>query len=217
MPALFSINSLGSRTFVSVNSDIQMDSGIPLDTGDPPELGGEEVFFQGDENMVEEELLEDGEAPEDPEDVIKLEHPEKPVDPIYKNRLDDSLTKVHEEDMEIETDNKTESPDDRDLSPSRRFSPRESPERHKHYQEGFNRGESYEKWKMSARLLIPAKAAGSVIGKQGCTIKALRDQFGCSVIIPDSRGPERIITIRAKDFDTIGQVKSSEFLIWKIT
>ena len=110
--------------------------------------------------------------------------------------------------MEIETDNKTESPDDRDLSPSRRFSPRRSPDRQKLFDEGFHRGESYEKWKMSARLMIPAKTAGSIIGKQGSTIKALRDQFGCSVIIPDSRGPERIITIRAANFDTIGQVKS---------
>jgi len=70
----------------------------------------------------------------------------------------------------------------------------------------LSRNESFEKWKVSCRLLIPSKAAGSVIGKAGSTIKGLREEFGCSVMIPDSRGPERIITIKACDFKTSGHV-----------
>ena len=70
-----------------------MDSG--LDNENPPELGGEEVFFQDDENVVEEQILdgeiEDGEAPEDPEDEIKLEHPpikqEPPIQSVFKNQV----------------------------------------------------------------------------------------------------------------------------------
>jgi hypothetical protein len=73
---------------------------------------------------------------------------------------------------------------------------------------------SFEQWKVQARLLIPSKAAGSVIGKAGSTIKGLREQFGCSVMIPDSRGPERIITIKAADYKLIGQVKKINVLFF---
>ena len=56
----------------------------------------------------------------------------------------------------------------------------------------------YDRWKVICRLLIPSKAAGSVIGKSGSTIKGLREQYGCSVMIPalERGGPERIITIK---------------------
>lgn len=66
----------------------------------------------------------------------------------------------------------------------------------------------YERMKVICRLLIPSKAAGAVIGKSGSTIKGLRDQYGCSVMIPalDIRGPERIITIKAANYQLIGKI-----------
>ena len=47
-----------------------------------------------------------------------------------------------------------------------------------------------------------------MIGKSGSTIKGLRDQYGCSVMIPalDIRGPERIITIKAANYNLIGKI-----------
>jgi len=66
----------------------------------------------------------------------------------------------------------------------------------------------YDRMKVICRLLIPSKAAGAVIGKSGSTIKGLRDQYGCSVMIPalDVRGPERIITIKAANYQLIGKI-----------
>lgn len=67
----------------------------------------------------------------------------------------------------------------------------------------------FDRWKVICRLLIPSKAAGSVIGKSGSTIKGLREQYGCSVMIPAlevHRGPERIITIKAGNYNLIGKI-----------
>ena len=55
-------------------------------------------------------------------------------------------------------------------------------------------------WKVVSRVLIPAKTAGSVIGIGGSTIKQLREEYGCSVMIPDSNSPERILAIRTQNY-----------------
>lgn len=47
------------------------------------------------------------------------------------------------------------------------------------------------------RIFIMSKDAGAVIGKGGETIKRLRSEFDASVQLPDSPGPERILTIAA--------------------
>ncbi|KAF4523283.1 hypothetical protein B566_EDAN009406 [Ephemera danica] len=50
---------------------------------------------------------------------------------------------------------------------------------------------------VDVRLLIPSKAAGSVIGKGGHNITKLRTEYKASVTVPDCPGPERILTVVA--------------------
>ncbi|XP_067839258.1 heterogeneous nuclear ribonucleoprotein K isoform X8 [Heptranchias perlo] len=57
------------------------------------------------------------------------------------------------------------------------------------------------------RLLLQSKNAGAVIGKGGKNIKSLRTDYNASVSVPDSSGPERILSINA-DIDTIGDILS---------
>ena len=45
------------------------------------------------------------------------------------------------------------------------------------------------------RFLIPAKAAGAVIGKAGLNIKELREQFKAHIAIPDAPAPERVVKV----------------------
>jgi len=189
----------------------------------------EDVYYpDGDEAMmeeqvVEEEVTEEGETDEPgetSEGEIKLEpNPDqKPDIPASDGRGSD--------DMEIDSDTKPEDnkitiPDQTRFSPplgrSHSARPRERSRSRERLDvrkgrvddamgSGLARFESYDKWKVICRLLIPSKAAGSVIGKAGCTIKGLREEYGCSVMIPDSRGPERIITIKAADYNISGQV-----------
>ena len=55
------------------------------------------------------------------------------------------------------------------------------------------------------RILLQSKNAGAVIGKGGKNIKALRTDYNASVSVPDSSGPERILSISA-DIETIGEI-----------
>ncbi|KAG8595892.1 hypothetical protein GDO81_001665 [Engystomops pustulosus] len=55
------------------------------------------------------------------------------------------------------------------------------------------------------RILLQSKNAGAVIGKGGKNIKALRTDYNASVSVPDSSGPERILSITA-DIETIGEI-----------
>lgn len=50
--------------------------------------------------------------------------------------------------------------------------------------------------RVSVRFLIPAKAAGAIIGKGGQNIKELRDQFQAQIAIPDAPAPERVVRIQ---------------------
>ncbi|XP_077944172.1 heterogeneous nuclear ribonucleoprotein K, like isoform X1 [Gasterosteus aculeatus] len=55
------------------------------------------------------------------------------------------------------------------------------------------------------RVLLQSKNAGAVIGKGGKNIKALRTDYNASVSVPDSSGPERILSVNA-GIDTIGDI-----------
>ncbi|EHA97975.1 Heterogeneous nuclear ribonucleoprotein K [Heterocephalus glaber] len=55
------------------------------------------------------------------------------------------------------------------------------------------------------RILLQSKNAGAVIGKGGKNIKALRTDYNASVSVPDSSGPECILSISA-DIETIGEI-----------
>uniref|UniRef100_A0A8C7YER0 Heterogeneous nuclear ribonucleoprotein K n=1 Tax=Oryzias sinensis TaxID=183150 RepID=A0A8C7YER0_9TELE len=55
------------------------------------------------------------------------------------------------------------------------------------------------------RVLLQSKNAGAVIGKGGKNIKALRTDYNASVSVPDSSGPERILSVSA-GIDTIGDI-----------
>lgn len=50
---------------------------------------------------------------------------------------------------------------------------------------------------IEVRVLVPSKSAGAIIGKGGSTIKRLRDQYKAHVNVPDSNGPERVLTMQA--------------------
>nr|XP_051706756.1 heterogeneous nuclear ribonucleoprotein K-like isoform X2 [Oryctolagus cuniculus] len=54
-------------------------------------------------------------------------------------------------------------------------------------------------------ILLQSKNAGAVLGKGGKTIKALRIDYNASVSVPDSSGPERILSISA-DTETVGEI-----------
>lgn len=47
------------------------------------------------------------------------------------------------------------------------------------------------------RMLLPSKVAGAIIGKGGENIKRLRTDYKASISVPDSRGPERILSVSA--------------------
>ncbi|ELK28510.1 Heterogeneous nuclear ribonucleoprotein K [Myotis davidii] len=55
------------------------------------------------------------------------------------------------------------------------------------------------------RILLRSKNAGAVIGKGGKNIKALRIDYNVSVSVPDSSGPECVLSISA-DTETIGDI-----------
>eukprot|EP00063_Salmo_salar_P041383 XP_014016218.1 PREDICTED: heterogeneous nuclear ribonucleoprotein K-like isoform X4 [Salmo salar] len=55
------------------------------------------------------------------------------------------------------------------------------------------------------RILLQSKNAGAVIGKGGKNIKSLRTDFNASVSVPDSSGPERILSISA-EIETVGEI-----------
>ncbi|XP_065160695.1 heterogeneous nuclear ribonucleoprotein K-like isoform X2 [Atheta coriaria] len=55
------------------------------------------------------------------------------------------------------------------------------------------------------RLLIPSKAAGSIIGKGGQNITKLRSQYKASITVPDCPGPERMLTL-SSDVPTICKI-----------
>lgn len=55
------------------------------------------------------------------------------------------------------------------------------------------------------RVLLQSKNAGAVIGKGGKNIKALRTDYNASVSVPDSSGPERILSVSAS-VETIGDI-----------
>jgi len=56
--------------------------------------------------------------------------------------------------------------------------------------------------KTGFRVLLPSKMAGCLIGKGGSTINKLRETYDSSVRIPDCAGPERILEIISKDWDS---------------
>ncbi|XP_041370664.1 heterogeneous nuclear ribonucleoprotein K-like isoform X2 [Gigantopelta aegis] len=59
--------------------------------------------------------------------------------------------------------------------------------------------------KVELRILLQSKNAGAIIGKGGSNIKRLRNDYKASVTVPDSDGPERILTI-ATDLGTVLEV-----------
>uniref|UniRef100_A0A915E5M2 K Homology domain-containing protein n=1 Tax=Ditylenchus dipsaci TaxID=166011 RepID=A0A915E5M2_9BILA len=58
---------------------------------------------------------------------------------------------------------------------------------------GFN--EALDQGKYALRLLIPTRAAGSVIGKGGENINTLSQKYEASMSVPDRNTPERVLTI----------------------
>ncbi|XP_076466051.1 heterogeneous nuclear ribonucleoprotein K-like isoform X4 [Babylonia areolata] len=52
--------------------------------------------------------------------------------------------------------------------------------------------------RVELRILLQSKNAGAIIGKGGTNIKRLRTDFKASVTVPDSSGPERILTVSAE-------------------
>jgi len=57
------------------------------------------------------------------------------------------------------------------------------------------------------RLLISSKMSGAVIGKKGCNIQKLREDFSdANIQIPDSPGPERVMRISADELSTICKI-----------
>ena len=57
-----------------------------------------------------------------------------------------------------------------------------------------------------ARILIPSKMGGAVIGKKGSNIQKLRADYNANIRIPDAPGPERIMSITSEDISTCCQV-----------
>ncbi|XP_065103789.1 heterogeneous nuclear ribonucleoprotein K isoform X2 [Paramisgurnus dabryanus] len=55
------------------------------------------------------------------------------------------------------------------------------------------------------RILLQSKNAGAVIGKGGKNIKALRTDYNATVSVPDSSGPERILSVNA-DIPTVAEI-----------
>ena len=57
------------------------------------------------------------------------------------------------------------------------------------------------KYVVELRLIIPAIVAGTFIGKAGSVIKKLRTDFKVQLNLPDSKGFERIINVKAKTIE----------------
>ena len=68
-----------------------------------------------------------------------------------------------------------------------------------------NRG-SMNSGDFEARILIPSKMGGAIIGKKGSNIQKLRADHNANVRIPDAPGPERIMSISSEDISTCCQV-----------
>ena len=62
--------------------------------------------------------------------------------------------------------------------------------------QGFGGGDKFE-----ARLLIPSKMGGAVIGKKGCNIQQLRSDYSAMIRVPDAPGPERIMSVTCEDLE----------------
>ena len=63
---------------------------------------------------------------------------------------------------------------------------------------GFDHdGKRHRGDKFEARMMIPSKVAGSIIGKGGANIQKLRADNSANVRVPDCPGPERVMTILA--------------------
>uniref|UniRef100_A0A3Q3KYI3 Heterogeneous nuclear ribonucleoprotein K n=1 Tax=Mastacembelus armatus TaxID=205130 RepID=A0A3Q3KYI3_9TELE len=71
-------------------------------------------------------------------------------------------------------------------------------------QKSFKRSRNSDEM-VELRILLQSKNAGAVIGKGGKNIKALRTDYNASVSVPDSSGPERILSISA-DIETVGEI-----------
>uniref|UniRef100_H3CKG6 Heterogeneous nuclear ribonucleoprotein K n=1 Tax=Tetraodon nigroviridis TaxID=99883 RepID=H3CKG6_TETNG len=71
-------------------------------------------------------------------------------------------------------------------------------------QKSFKRSRNSDEM-VELRILLQSKNAGAVIGKGGKNIKALRTDYKASVSVPDSSGPERILSISA-DIKTVGEI-----------
>uniref|UniRef100_G3NXM3 Heterogeneous nuclear ribonucleoprotein K n=1 Tax=Gasterosteus aculeatus aculeatus TaxID=481459 RepID=G3NXM3_GASAC len=71
-------------------------------------------------------------------------------------------------------------------------------------QKSFKRSRNSDEM-VELRILLQSKNAGAVIGKAGKNIKALRTDYNASVSVPDSSGPERILSISA-DIETVGEI-----------
>ena len=64
------------------------------------------------------------------------------------------------------------------------------------------------------RILLQSKNAGAVIGKGGKNINALRTDYNASVSVPDSSGPEHVLSISA-DIEMIEEILKKSSLPWK--
>ena len=60
--------------------------------------------------------------------------------------------------------------------------------------------------RISARFLIPAKAAGAIIGRGGSNIKQLRENYKAQIAIPDAAAPERIVRISISSIEKMKEV-----------
>ncbi|XP_030629492.1 heterogeneous nuclear ribonucleoprotein K isoform X1 [Chanos chanos] len=78
--------------------------------------------------------------------------------------------------------------------------PAEDPDEEKSFKRSRNSDDMVE-----LRVLLQSKNAGAVIGKGGKNIKALRTDYNATVSVPDSSGPERILSISA-DIPTVAEI-----------
>ena len=85
---------------------------------------------------------------------------------------------------------------------------------HHHHQQHHHYHPHHRSDKTTVRFLIPAKAAGAIIGKGGANIKELREQYQALIAIPDAATPERVVRIQLQDQQKLIEVvhKISELL-----
>ncbi|KAI6181641.1 hypothetical protein M3Y98_00850800 [Aphelenchoides besseyi] len=65
--------------------------------------------------------------------------------------------------------------------------------RHRNTTDGYV--EALEQGKYELRLLIPSKASGAIIGRQGSQIQSIREKYNANMQIPDRHTFERVCTI----------------------